>query len=48
MDEVDVLMCDDQDGCVWVNVPSGTGLPGGVCVVMLAEATESGKQQSRD
>jgi len=21
-------MSDDQDGCEWVNVPSGTGLPG--------------------
>ena len=21
-------MSDDQDGCEWVNVPSGTGVPG--------------------
>ena len=22
------MMSDDQDGCEWVNVSSGTGLPG--------------------
>jgi len=44
-------MSDDQDGCEWVNVSSGTGLPGSpgqkavkrlfVCVCVTANEKQS-------